>query len=52
VAVTKKHTPFASRRNEGETQVASHGVASFYTAAETLGMVGGGIAKVKLDVVQ
>jgi rare lipoprotein A len=113
VAVTKKHTPFASRKNAGETQVASHGVASFYTegtqtangekfdtheltaahrtlpfgtrlrvtnvatgrsvtvrvndrgpfvpgrvvdvsysAAETLGMVGGGIAKVKLDVVQ
>ena len=113
VAVTKKHTPFASHKNAGETQVASHGVASFYTegtqtangekfdtheltaahrtlpfgtrlrvtnvatgrsvtvrvndrgpfvpgrvvdvsysAAETLGMVGGGIAKVKLDVVQ
>jgi rare lipoprotein A len=113
VAVTKKHTPFASHKNAGETQVASHGLASFYTegtqtasgekfdtqeltaahrtlpfgtrlrvtnvatgrsvtvrvndrgpfvpgrdvdvsyaAAETLGMVGGGIAKVKLDVVQ
>jgi rare lipoprotein A len=113
VAITKKHTPFASNRNAAETQVASHGVASFYTegtqtasgekfdtheltaahrtlpfgtrlrvtnvatgrsvtvrvndrgpfvpgrvvdvshsAAETLGMVGGGIAKVKLDVVQ
>ena len=113
VADTKKHTPFASDRNAAETQVASHGVASFYTegtqtangerfntleltaahrtlpfgtrlrvtnvatgrsvtvrvndrgpfvpgrvvdvshsAAETLGMVGGGIAKVKLDVVQ
>jgi len=113
VAVTGKHTPFASPRNAGEAQVASHGVASFYTegtqtangekfdtqeltaahrtlpfgtrlrvtnvatgrsvtvrvndrgpfvpgrdvdvsyaAAETLGMVGGGIAKVKLDVVQ
>jgi len=113
VAVTRKHTPFASPRNAGEAQVASHGVASFYTegtqtangekfdtqeltaahrtlpfgtrlrvtnvatgrsvtvrvndrgpfvpgrdvdvsyaAAETLGMVGGGIAKVKLDVVQ
>jgi rare lipoprotein A len=113
VAVSKKHTPFASARRAGETQVASHGIASFYTegtktasgekfdtneltaahptlpfgtqlrvtnvttgrsvtvrvndrgpfvrgrvvdvsyaAAETLGMVGGGIAKVKLDVVQ
>ena len=113
VAVTKKHTPFASHKNAAETQVASHGLASFYTegtqtasgerfntheltaahrtlpfgtrvrvtnvatgrsvtvrvndrgpfvrgrvvdvsysAAETLGMVGGGIAKVKLDVVQ
>jgi rare lipoprotein A len=113
VAVTKKHTPFASDKNAAETQVASHGLASFYTegtqtasgerfdsreltaahrtlpfgtrlrvtnvatgrsvtvrvndrgpfvpgrvvdvshsAAETLGMVGGGIAKVKLDVVQ
>jgi rare lipoprotein A len=113
VAVAKKHTPFASDKNAGETQVASHGLASFYTegtltasgekfdtqeltaahrtlpfgtrlrvtnvatgrsvtvrvndrgpfipgrdvdvsyaAAETLGMVGGGIAKVKLDVVQ
>jgi rare lipoprotein A len=113
VAVTKKHTPFASDKNAAETQVTSHGLASFYTegtqtasgerfdtheltaahrtlpfgtrlrvtnvatgqsvtvrvndrgpfvpgrvvdvsysAAETLGMVGGGIAKVKLDVVQ
>jgi len=114
VAVTKKHTPFASdKKNAAETQVASHGLASFYTegtqtasgekfdtqeltaahrtlpfgtrlrvtnvatgrsvtvrvndrgpfvpgrvvdvsysAAATLGMVGGGIAKVKLDVVQ
>ena len=113
VAVMKKHTPFASDKNAAETQVASHGLASFYTegtqtangekfdtheltaahrtlpfgtrlrvtnvatgqsvtvrvndrgpfvpgrvvdvsysAAETLGMVGGGIAKVKLDVVQ
>jgi rare lipoprotein A len=113
VAVTKKHTPFASHKNAGETQVASYGLASFYTegtltasgerfdtqeltaahrtlpfgtrlrvtnvatgrsvtvrvndrgpfvpgrdvdvsysAAETLGMVDGGIAKVKLDVVQ
>ena len=113
VAVTKKHTPFASDKNAAETRVASHGLASFYTegtqtasgerfdtheltaahrtlpfgtrlrvtnvttgrsvtvrvndrgpfvpgrvvdvshaAAETLGMVGGGVAKVKLDVVQ
>jgi rare lipoprotein A len=113
VAVVKKHTPFASDKTAAETQVASHGLASFYTegtqtasgerfdtheltaahptlpfgtrlrvtnvatgrsvtvrvndrgpfvpgrvvdvsyaAAETLGMVGGGIAKVKLDVVQ
>jgi rare lipoprotein A len=112
VADTKKHTPFASDKNAAETQVASHGVASFYTegtqtangerfntleltaahrtlpfgtrlrvtnvatgrsvtvrvndrgpfvsgrvidvsysAAETLGMVGRGIANVKLDVV-
>ena len=113
VAVTKKHTPFASHKNAAETQVASRGIASFYTegtqtasgerfdtheltaahptlqfgtrlhvtnvatgrsvtvrvndrgpfvpgrdvdvsyaAAERLGMVGAGIAKVKLDVVQ
>ena len=113
VAVTKKHTPFASDKNAAETRVASHGLASFYTegtqtasgerfdtheltaahrtlpfgtrlrvtnvatgrsvtvrvndrgpfvpgrvvdvshsAAETLGLVGGGIAKVKLYVVQ
>jgi rare lipoprotein A len=113
VAARKKHTPFASDKKAAETQVASDGVASFYTqgtqtasgekfdtheltaahrtlpfgtrlrvtnvatgrsvtvrvndrgpfirgrdvdvsysAAETLGMVGGGIAKVKLDVVQ
>ena len=113
VVVTRKHTPFASHKNAAETQVASHGVASFYTegtqtangerfdthkltaahrtlpfgtrlrvtnvttgrsvtvrvndrgpfvpgrvvdvsysAAETLGMVQRGIAKVKLDVVQ
>jgi rare lipoprotein A len=113
VAITKKHTPFASDKNAAEAQVASHGLASFYTegthtasgerfdtheltaahrtlpfgtrlrvtsvatgrsvtvrvndrgpfvpgrvvdvsysAAETLGMVGRGIAKVKLDVVR
>jgi len=112
-AVPKKHTPFTPDKNAAETQVASHGLASFYTegtqtasgerfntheltaahptlpfgtrlrvtnvvtgrsvtvrvndrgpyvpgrvvdvsysAAETLGMVGDGIAKVKLDVVQ
>ncbi len=113
VAVTKKHTPFASDKNAAETQDASYGLASFYTegtqtasgekfdtheltaahrtlpfgtrvrvtnvatgrsvtvrvndrgpfvpgrvvdvsysAAETLGMIDRGIAKVKLDVVQ
>jgi len=32
VAVTKKHTPFAlNKKNAAETQVASHGLASFYT---------------------
>jgi rare lipoprotein A len=112
VAVAKKHTPFATRKNPGETQMASQGVASFYTegtqtangekfdthaltaahptlpfgtklrvtnvatgrsvtvrindrgpyvpgrivdvsysAADALGMVDGGLAKVKLDVV-
>src|SRR4051794_34379410 len=113
VAVTRKHTPFASHKNAGRTEIASQGVASFYTegsqtangekfdtheltaahrtlpfgtrlrvtnvatgrsvtvrvndrgpfipgrvvdvsysAAESLGMVGDGVAKVKLDVVQ
>ena len=113
VAVARKHTPFASNKKAAGTQVASDGIASFYTegtktasgekfntheltaahptlpfgtrlrvtnvasgqsvtvrvndrgpyvrgrvvdvsyaAAETLGMVGGGVAKVKLDVVQ
>jgi rare lipoprotein A len=113
VAVAKKHTPFASRRNAADTKMASHGVASFYTegtqtasgekfntleltaahptlpfgtrlrvtdvasgksvtvrvndrgpyvqgrvvdvsysAADALGMVGRGVANVKLDVVQ
>ena len=113
VAVARRHTPFASNKKAAATQVASHGIASFYTegtktasgekfntheltaahptlpfgtrlrvtnvasgqsvtvrvndrgpyvrgrvvdvsyaAAETLGMVGGGVAKVKLDVVQ
>jgi len=113
VAVARKHTPFASNKKAAATQVASNGIASFYTegtktasgekfntheltaahptlpfgtrlrvtnvasgrsvtvrindrgpyvrgrvvdvshaAAETLGMIGGGIAKVKLDVVQ
>jgi rare lipoprotein A len=112
VAASKKHTPFARRNNTAPTQIASQGVASFYTegqqtasgekfdthdltaahptlpfgtrlrvtnvasgrsvtvrindrgpyvpgrvvdvsysAADALGMVGSGIAKVKLDVV-
>jgi peptidoglycan lytic transglycosylase len=113
VASAKKHTPFAPQKNAAETQIASNGVASFYTegsrtasgekfdsreltaahptlpfgtrlrvtnvatgravtvrvndrgpyvagrvvdvsqsAADALGMVGAGIAKVRLDVVQ
>ena len=113
LAVTRKHTPFGFSKRATETQVASHGLASFYTegtktasgerfdthqltaahptlpfgtklrvtnvttgrsvtvrvndrgpfvhgrvvdvsyaAAETIGMVGRGVAKVKLDVVQ
>lgn len=113
VASVKKHTPFASHKNTGETQIASQGVASFYTegtetasgekfdthdltaahptlpfgtklrvtnvatgrsvtvrvndrgpyvpgrnvdvsysAADALGMVGAGLAKVRMDVVQ
>lgn len=113
VAVLKKHTPFAAHKSPAGTQVASQGVASFYSegtdtasgekfdaheltaahptlpfgtrlrvtnvatgrsvtvrvndrgpfvpgrvvdvsyaAAESLGMVGRGVAKVKLDVVQ
>jgi rare lipoprotein A len=113
LAVTRKHTPFASNKNATETQGASHGIASFYkeggltasgekfdareltaahrtlpfgtrlrvtnvatgqsvtvrvndrgpfipgrvvdvsySAAETLGMTAGGVAKVKLDVVR
>jgi rare lipoprotein A len=112
-AKTNKHTPFATNKNVSETQVASYGIASFYSdgqqtangekfnpneltaahrtlpfgtrlrvtsvatgrsvtvrindrgpfvpgrivdvsysAAETLGITGRGIAKVKLDVVQ
>jgi rare lipoprotein A len=31
VATTRKHTPFASPKNAGETKVASQGVASFYS---------------------
>jgi rare lipoprotein A len=31
VASVKKHTPFASKKGAGGTQVASQGVASFYT---------------------
>jgi rare lipoprotein A len=110
--VSKKHTPFASNKTPAETEIASHGIASFYktgtltasgerfntndltaahrtlpfgtrlrvtnigtgqsvtvrvndrgpfipgrivdvsySAASTLGMVDGGIAKVKLEVV-
>jgi rare lipoprotein A len=113
VASTKTHTPFASHKNAARTQLASHGLASFYTegtrtasgekfntheltaahptlpfgtrlrvtnvasgrsvtvrvndrgpyvpgrivdvsysAADALGMVGKGVANVKLDVVQ
>ena len=113
VAIVRKHTPVASRKNAGDVKTASHGVASFYTegtktasgekfntldmtaahptlpfgtklrvtdvasgrsvtvrvndrgpyirgrvvdvsysAADALGMVGKGVAKVKLDVVE
>jgi rare lipoprotein A len=31
VAAAKRHTPFAPRRDAGETKTASNGVASFYT---------------------
>ena len=31
VAAVKRHTPFAARRNAGDTKTASQGVASFYT---------------------
>lgn len=31
IAVAKKHTPFASHKRAGETEIASRGVASFYT---------------------
>jgi rare lipoprotein A len=31
VASVRKHTPFASRKDAGDTKTASHGVASFYT---------------------
>ena len=31
VASAKKHTPFAPPKNAAETQLASHGLASFYT---------------------
>jgi peptidoglycan lytic transglycosylase len=31
VAAVKRHTPFAPRRDAGETKTASNGVASFYT---------------------
>jgi rare lipoprotein A len=35
VAVTKMHTPFATDKHAAKTQVASYGLASFYTDAET-----------------
>jgi rare lipoprotein A len=35
VAVTKMHAPFATDKHAAETQVASYGLASFYTDAET-----------------
>jgi rare lipoprotein A len=31
VAAVRKHTPFATRKNPGDTKTASQGVASFYT---------------------
>jgi rare lipoprotein A len=31
VAAVRKHTPFVSRRDAGDSKTASHGVASFYT---------------------
>jgi rare lipoprotein A len=31
VAAVRKHTPFAARKNAGDTKTASQGVASFYT---------------------
>ncbi|WP_225711838.1 septal ring lytic transglycosylase RlpA family protein [Bradyrhizobium semiaridum] len=34
VAVAQRHTPYASRKTAGETKVASHGVASFYSEAQ------------------
>jgi rare lipoprotein A len=35
VAVTRKHTPFASRKDATETKIASQGIASFYTEGTT-----------------
>ena len=35
MAVTKMHTPTATDKHAAETQVASYGLASFYTDAET-----------------
>jgi rare lipoprotein A len=34
VASVRKHTPFARPRDAGSTQIASHGVASFYTEGQ------------------
>jgi rare lipoprotein A len=31
VAATRKHTPFASRKDAADTKMASHGIASFYS---------------------
>jgi rare lipoprotein A len=31
MAAVRKHTPFAARKNAGDTKTASQGVASFYT---------------------
>jgi len=39
VAVTRKHTPFASHKNAAETQVASHGLASFSAHARNVALV-------------
>ena len=37
VAATRKHTPFASHKNAAETEVASQGLASFYTEGTQTG---------------
>lgn len=35
MAVTRKHTPFASRKDATETKIAPQGIASFYTEGTT-----------------